>query len=360
MPKNIIIFSDGTGQEGGIGHHSNIYKLYKLVVNRHPQQIAYYSQGLGTGLHKVSGNISGMGISKNIINCYRFIFDHYQVGDKIYLFGFSRGAATMRSLANFIHHFGILPKARPELINQAYRLYKNTAQKNINKKAKAFVDRHHNIWAHIHFLGCFDTVAALGLPNKTLSGLLNKIPFFKHEFQDFTLSESVINAYHALAIDDKREAFQPLLWQKKSNKRQNIKQVWFCGMHTDIGGGYKESGLSDIPLQWMLGNAEQHGLLVFKDHQVAIKPNAHDTMHNSMAGIWNIIYKEKPRCGLSKTQPVIHESVIKRSQMPKYLGEPKYTPWILKCDHNIEKDSTKLIKKGLSRKTSGIKKQIKE
>src|SRR5512139_2780073 len=125
MPKNIIILSDGTGQEGGKGHDTNVYKLFRMLEDRTERQIVFYDQGLGTDGDRVGGMEFGKGIDKNILQCYRFLFDHYRSGDKVFLFGFSRGAATVRSLASFIHYFGFLPTARPELINQAYRIYKN-------------------------------------------------------------------------------------------------------------------------------------------------------------------------------------------------------------------------------------------
>jgi len=121
MAKNIVVFSDGTGQEGGEGADTNIYKLFKMVENRTKSQITFYDRGLGTGFRKIGGSVFGAGISHNIKECYRFIFDNYEAGDSIYLFGFSRGSTTVRSLSSFIHLFGILPKSRPELIDKAYK-----------------------------------------------------------------------------------------------------------------------------------------------------------------------------------------------------------------------------------------------
>ena len=124
MPKNIVVLSDGTGQEGGKGPPTNIYKFFQLLENRTDKQITFYDRGLGTGWKKISGNVSGAGITKNIKECYKFIFDNFGSEDKIFLLGFSRGAATVRSLSGFIQEFGILPKSRPELIDQAWKIYK--------------------------------------------------------------------------------------------------------------------------------------------------------------------------------------------------------------------------------------------
>ena len=118
MGKNIVVFSDGTGQKGGVNVNTNVYKLFNMVEDRTKRQITYYDPGLGTDLNKITGNIFGRGFSKNLLDCYKFIFENYEAGDDIYLFGFSRGAATVRSLSGFIHLFGVLPMARRD-INKA-------------------------------------------------------------------------------------------------------------------------------------------------------------------------------------------------------------------------------------------------
>ena len=109
MPKNIVIFSDGTGQKGGSEKNTNVYKLFNMIEDRTNKQIAFYDPGVGTDWRLVTGNISGRGITDNIKQCYEFLFDNFKAGDQLYLFGFSRGAATVRSLSSFIHMFGILP-----------------------------------------------------------------------------------------------------------------------------------------------------------------------------------------------------------------------------------------------------------
>ena len=137
MSKNIIVFSDGTGQEGGKGNNTNVYKLFNMIEDRTQKQISFYDRGLGTGLRKITGNIAGMGISKNILECYEFIFSNYCAGDNVFLFGFSRGATTVRSLSGFIHMFGILPKSRPELIKKAYRIYKKRKKVKREKRRRS-------------------------------------------------------------------------------------------------------------------------------------------------------------------------------------------------------------------------------
>lgn len=155
MPKNIVVLADGTGQEGGVGYNTNVYKIFNIIEDRTKDQIVYYDPGLGTSGLKLFKQMSGWGISQNIKDCYRFLFENFESGDRIYLIGFSRGAATVRSLSAFIHHFGILPKSRPDLIRQAYRIYRTGNPDKLEKKAKKFIGKHHTMWTRIKFLGCF-------------------------------------------------------------------------------------------------------------------------------------------------------------------------------------------------------------
>jgi len=338
MPKNIVVFSDGTGQEGGEGHDTNIYKLFNMIDDRSPKQVAFYDPGLGTGWRKLTGNVAGAGISTNILQCYEFIFEHFESGDQIFLMGFSRGAATVRSLSSFIHHFGILPKSRPELIERAYKIYKIDDADERKTKAGEFVDRHHNMWTRIKFLGCYDTVAALGSPFEAVSTLLNSIPGLGHKFHNFTLSESVENGDQALAIDDERRTFHPILWDAQAKDYQKIRQVWFAGMHTDVGGGYEEQNLSDIPLAWMTQRAVAHGLLLYPRHGVEIREDADGRMHDSRGSMIAKLYRREARSwpvGRSD-KPVIHESVLRRKKNRANEDNPPYRPWIVSLDHEVE------------------------
>lgn len=338
MPKNIVIFSDGTGQEGGKGANTNIYKLFNMVEDRTLRQISFYDRGLGTGWRKLSGNVGGAGISENILECYTFLFEHYEAGDQIYLFGFSRGAATVRSLSSFIHYFGIMPKSRPELIEQAYKIYECEDEVVRKSKAEQFLSAHHTMWTKIKFLGCYDTVAALGLPVKPLSVLINKIPGLKHKFHNFKLCETVENAYQALAIDDERETFHPILWDADVLPYQTIKQVWFCGMHTDVGGGYDEQAVSDIPLVWMKDMAVNHGLLIYPSNAVSINGDVNGYMHNSRGEGWTKLYPKKQRFWdpTRKDKPIVHKSVLLRKNNVNNNDNPPYKPWILEIEHEVE------------------------
>ncbi|MCB1984243.1 MAG: DUF2235 domain-containing protein [Burkholderiales bacterium] len=339
MPKNIVIFADGTGQEGGKGPSTNIDKLSKMIENNESRQIPFYDAGLGTGWRKISGNVGGKGISKNIIQCYTFISEKFEAGDQIYLFGFSRGAATVRSLSSFIDYFGILPKSRPELIEQAYKIYRIRDESKRKKKADEFIATHHTTWTKIRFLGCYDTVAALGIPIKPISVLIDYVPGFKHSFHNFKLSKCVENAHQALAIDDERKTFHPILWDPEILPHQTVKQVWFCGMHTDVGGGYEEQELSDIPLIWMKSMAVKHGLIIDSKNSVPIHSDVNGLMHNSRGKSWTKLYRKKQRYWDKdrKEKPIVHDSVLQRKKNVSNSDNPPYNPWILELEYDVEK-----------------------
>jgi hypothetical protein len=352
MPKNIVVLSDGTGQEGGKGHDTNIYKLFRMLEDRTERQVVFYDEGLGTDYRKFTGNAFGAGFSKNLLQCYQFIFDNYNAGDKIYLFGFSRGAATVRSLASFIHYFGILPKSRPELIEKAYKLYRRGQDKVgsgllkssqerediLNEKANEFIHEHPNQWAEIEFLGVWDTVPAIGLVAVAgLNSFLGKL--FKYNFHDFKLHPSIKNAYHALSIDDDRLWFHPSLLIEKTREDQIVEQVWFSGAHTDIGGGFDESGLSDVALEWMVEKAVSYGLRLYlgsrKHWNFVVAPDPTDRFHPPREGFGRIFVEGKRNDVWNKQgaeaefgPPIIHKSVLDRCK--KSRDENDRNPWILK------------------------------
>lgn len=339
MPKNIVVFSDGTGQEGGTDHNTNVYGLFNLLLDRSPRQISFYDRGIGTGWRKVTGNITGRGFSKNVIQCYQFIFENYQHDDKIFLFGFSRGAATVRSLAGFIHLFGILPKSRGNLIDEAWKIYKQKNHAKRKEKAETFIDMNHTQWANVEFLGVWDTVAALGVPNTRIDHIVNW--FIPHGFHDFGLSESVKHACHALAIDDQRKTFHPVFFNEKPKKDQTLRQVWFMGMHTDVGGGYKKKELSDIVLEWMVQHALKRNLHFYhntKRTEPSCTPNPNGWMHDSRDRFWKKkVFPAKQRYWKGEFgKAVIHESVKLRTASIDNKPDGGYSPWIRKHNHNPE------------------------
>lgn len=336
MKKNIVIFSDGTGQKGGIGSNTNVYKLFNMIEDRTQRQIAFYDSGLGTDWRKVTGAIAGAGITKNILDCYEFLFDNFEAEDEIFLFGFSRGAATVRSLTGFLHLFGILPRSRKDLIHQAFKIYKIKDYKRRNKKAKEFIAKHHTMWAKVRFLGVFDTVAALELPIPWLSVLLDRLT--PYTFHSFELSDTVVFARQALSINEERKTFAPVLWDAltTSEPKDRMKQVWFSGVHTDVGGGYPEEDLSNISLRWMMKEAKEKGLIFYEKSpvfQAVINAplNPDGIMHNEQKKFPGKLFKRAIRSWNKQThgEPCIHESVFKRKKNSDNGVDPVFSPWIV-------------------------------
>ena len=151
--------------------------------------------------------------------------------------------------------------------------------------------------------------------------------------EDLRLSDSVEHARQALAIDEARKLFHPTLWDRELKNYQSMKQVWFCGMHSDVGGGYPEQELSDIPLTWMIQEATQQGLRIYHRHQIALNPDSNGKMHDSSSRylgkevrFWDVATQGKPS---------IHASVIQRREAKKSTSEP-YNPWILRTEHEVE------------------------
>lgn len=351
MPKNIVVFSDGTGQDGGSERNTNVYKLFNMVENRTSRQTCFYDPGVGTGgLGRVGGLVTGWGFGRNVKDCYRFIFDRYESGDRIFLIGFSRGAATVRSLSYFIHLFGILPQGREKLVRKAWSIYTIDDQEKRRAEAEKFISYNHTMWTKVHFLGCYDTVAALGAPINWASRLIDRLPGFKHRFHDLRLSPAVVHAYHALALDDQRTTFHPLLWEpledeprRRAEGREplaceTLRQVWFAGSHTDVGGGYPSQELSDIPLVWLTQMAVDRGLHIYPGHRVPISENVDGKLHDPRAGFFGKLYRRRPRSWdtARSDRPVVHATVLKRKKGLTNADDPPYRCWLSEDGREVE------------------------
>jgi uncharacterized protein (DUF2235 family) len=298
-----------------------------------------------------------------------FLFNNFEAGDQIYLFGFSRGAATVRSLATFIELFGVLSASRQDLIREAFRIYtrrtnmenethvphdKRTALNEREKAAKAFVEKHHTMWTRVKYLGVWDTVAALGGTGKILNLITDKL--FPHRFHNFSLGPGVDFARHAISIDDERKTFHPIIWEKLDNdpNHDRLKQVWFCGVHTDVGGGYHEHELSYYSLDWMIRESEGKGLRFYKNspawkaylqlkQEAAVNENKliDGFMHNEQKSVIGKLYRREVRQWDEKRfgQICLHSSVKKRTKNSDNGHDPAYheSSWILKHqDYRIE------------------------
>jgi len=282
MPKRLIICCDGTWnkpdqQQDGVPTPTNVTKVALAAAPQdaagNPQMV-FYDKGVGTDWYsKLIGGAFGAGLSKNIQDAYRFLIANYEPNDFLYLFGFSRGAYTARSLAGLIRNSGLLRREFSGKVEDAYTLYRRRDDKSHPTDTEATLFRRSFCnEPRIHFLGVWDTVGALGIPLDGPLRFINKA----WQFHDVKLSRSVDHAYHALAIDEKRKAFAPTLWEQQENAgAQVLEQVWFAGVHSNVGGGYPKRGLSDLALLWMLRKAEACDLRFdLARIPVAIRPNA--------------------------------------------------------------------------------------
>jgi uncharacterized protein (DUF2235 family) len=320
MSKNIVLCSDGTGKAGGAILNTNVFRLYKAVDLQNENQIAFYDNGIGSTGFKTLRLISGafgFGFQKNVMNLYAYLAKRYEPGDKIYMYGFSRGAATIRALAGMIQAVGLIDTKNDSVrtggrldqiklryqIFKALRLYKRAA-KNQKKVEKFKTSKTHGA-VDIEVLGVWDTVEALGFPQDSswiligISMLIDKVTniFFPHRFYNFQLDRNVKNVYHALAIDDERRTFAPLMFDETADERpENIEQVWFAGSHSNVGGGLPRTGLSMIALDWMMKKSSNHGLKfntnLWDDVKEGMNPAGH--LKYSRRGM-NGYYRFKPR-----------------------------------------------------------------
>ena len=336
MSKRLIVCSDGTWNRPDSHNPTNVVKMARAIVPTAADgkaQVVFYDKGVGTGniLDRITGGAFGGGLEQNIGDAYRFLMHNYDDGDEIFLFGFSRGAYTVRSTAGLIRNSGLLRKARADLFTEAYRLYRDNAVHPDSDEAKRFRNNNSRE-VGIHFLGVWDTVGALGIPVRGLRWLTRG----KHQFHDVELSGSVKNAYQALAIDEKRGPFVPSIWASKQKPGQTVEQVWFAGVHTDVGGGYRDTGLSDIAFQWMHSKAESCGLTFDKDYLVAVlHPDVSIPMRNSKAGLYKFTrgFVRRLTPGEGSTEAV-HPAVIARREthglsynprnLADYLDHPEH------------------------------------
>lgn len=291
MSKNIVICCDGTDNSYG-PENTNVVKLFAML-DRTPEQVLFYDPGLGTfgapgSWSRVKrwwtqflGRAFGLGFEDNLFEAYRFLMEHYQEGDRIYLFGFSRGAFIVRTLAALVHMCGLLHKDSANLVPYAFRLLEKEDFLTATGFKATFARP-----VPIHFLGVWDTVKSLRNAN----------PFQEDSYPYTAKNPDVAYVRHAVAIDERRCYFRQNRWSPSPG--QDVKEVWFAGVHSDVGGGYPEpeSALSKLALQWMVREAEDAHLSIDPARKAATLPAA-DTAtatapactgmpHNSLTWIW--------------------------------------------------------------------------
>jgi uncharacterized protein (DUF2235 family) len=267
MPKNIVICCDGTGNEFG-KQRSNVVKLYEVLV-RNENQVIYYHPGVGTmGARsaltaigkwwtRVIGLAFGYGISDNIADAYQFLMKAFEPEDRVYVFGFSRGAYTARALCGMLHVVGLITEGNEGLIPYAIRMIK---RKGLDFQVAAEFKKTFSRDCRPFFVGLWDTVSSVGWVYDVV----------RFPFTNASSNPDFQTIRHAVSIDERRAFFRQNLFGAPHNSQQDVREVWFAGVHSDVGGSYpeSESQLSKIALKWMLCEAELAGL--------AVNPNRRD------------------------------------------------------------------------------------
>ena len=376
-PKNIILCSDGTGNSAGIVAITNVRRLYQALDLSDPtKQIAYYDDGVGTGGSKVARlleGVFGIGLARNVRELYRFLCEMYRPGDRIYLFGFSRGAFTVRVLAAVITTCGIVDKKKlrsvstPRAVRWAYRCFRGNHKAALLsmplrrlrnyladrlRKMPTSPEHFRKCFSHgderVEVLGLWDTVSAYGMPIDEFASIFNSL-IYRIRFRSQEISWKIRRVYHALALDEERRTFKPLLVESVDNLPDRtpastlVEQVWFPGMHSDVGGGYANYNLALVSLEWMIARVRLQpggrGLIFSPAALSAIQQQASifGEMHDSRSGLARIYRPEirnlaqlcRPRgVAVANTAvaqsylPVLHESVIQRVEQ----GIQDYSP----------------------------------
>lgn len=325
--KRIITCSDGTWNRPNIDEKTNVQKMFDFIKRRDAngvEQVKIYDEGIGSSgnaLVRMFNGATGKGIDENIRDIYKFICWNYETGDDLFLFGFSRGAYTARSLAGLIRKCGIIRHNDIDLVAKAYELYRNKSVLSGDEKAVQFRKENSYESATIKLIGVWDTVGSLGIPLHFLQWYNKR----RYTFYDTRLSSIIEHAYHALAVDERRKNFVPTLWEKSAEEPKGFKQVleqrWFPGVHSNVGGGYPDTGLSDIALKWLFRKAAAVGLEM--DQRIHELPDKYDaTIYDSTKGLFSLLPKATRKIVVDNIESFIDESVYRRMEI---LGD-KYRP----------------------------------
>jgi hypothetical protein len=369
MPRNIVVCCDGTGNQYG-AENSNVVKLY-WTLSAPDKQVAYYHPGVGTmgsrnalsaigkWWTRVRGLAFGYGFSDNIADVYSFLMREFRPGDQVFVFGFSRGAYTARALCGLLHMFGLLTPGNEALIPYALRLYKSNDPEKFHIadgfRTTFCVD------CKPYFLGLWDTVSSVGW-------ILDPIGIKSGHLPYTAALPDVPILRHAVSIDERRAFFRQNLIYTES-PTQNLKQVWFGGVHSDVGGSYaeSESGLSKIALRWMLCEAQSAGLMLDPQKVIDVlggeipyaPPDPRAQLHKSLHGFWwlgevwpkrhfypvavpgqdKLDYKSNLRCNLARPRTIPEGAHIHQSVFDRMRDVPAYRPKNLPQQYVVEQQT---------------------
>lgn len=350
--KRLIVCCDGTWnnpeqEDNGIPCPTNVVKIRNAIAKEDADgnsQLVYYHPGVGgedKGVVSAAlGGAIGMGISRHICSAYHWLATRYEEGDEIYLFGFSRGAFTARSLGGMLGR-GLLdlrnvkPKESWERVHTAYD--KGYRIKDAKRKSWAKTDWtffHGPKPTPVHFIGVWDTVGALGIPDDLeLLNLFDKPQNWA--FHDASLGDHIRHARHAMAIDEVRSSFSITRWdniaKRNNDDEKSAEELWFPGVHSDVGGGYAHCDLSDGALKWMMDESEAKGLAFRNGVQNQLNPNPLGLMHKSFKGAFAAL-RSRPRnipAMVSRNQKQFHESALTRQEASPIEYDPYHPTQLL-------------------------------
>jgi uncharacterized protein (DUF2235 family) len=373
MPRRIVLLSDGTGNSSASFWRTNVWRMFCALDLTSSDQVACYDDGVGTSSFKplaILGGAFGIGLRRNVISLYKFACRNFRApGDEIYAFGFSRGAFTIRVVIGLIIDQGLIPAANiseSELDKRARQAYRNYHRAHFHtnwglivKQIRKWFGQNiapqtappagHNIPV-IRFLGLWDTVAAYGLPIDEMTRGVSQW-LWPLEIPSHSLHASVQRACHALSLDDERTTFHPVLWDESTQVPQaatprftsgeRISQIWFAGVHANVGGGYPDDSLAHIPLYWIIQEAKVCGLTFKIDDPDAIAEikQAQDKdgrLYDSRSGagsyyrygprrlsrLCNELFSRTLEDSVSISRPKIDESVLRRIQNNAHVYAP--------------------------------------
>ena len=321
--KNIVVCCDGTGAEyGRDSENTNVVRLFELLIPDGDDQISYYDPGVGTysplgnpfrsWLEKQVMMASGRGITLSVQKAYKYLMDYFEPEDRVFLFGFSRGAHTVRELASLIQRCGLLTKGSENLIPYAIRIWQSGDGNRMSGFRMTFSRQN----CKPHLIGVWDAVAAVGW--------LAWRRYYKHRQPSPEISFS----YHAAAIDENRWYFQISDWdENQATEGQIIEQVWFPGSHGDVGGPGQDRRVSNIPLAWMLGKAESHGMLLAEGWRDRLPQDATGGIRQPRRSVWRLAPPKKraiPKGAKIHRSAVRREEILGDAYRPTNLPEPEH------------------------------------
>ena len=372
--KRLAVFLDGTWNV--VGDNTNVWRLKSLCApsdSSGTEQLSYYEKGVNGFL----GGAFGKGLDGNITDSYQWLINNYEVEDDIFIFGFSRGAYTARSLAGFVAKCGLLKAGAPLGVKQLYERYRRPNERTI----WALLDAQQNgtigeitleeqwmlkysMAIHIKLVGVWDTVGELGIPLFSFPGISRSTL----GFLTTGLRRPIDFGFHALAVDEHRQVYSPTLWTVKALNHPDpdaapprpitsVEQRWFVGAHANVGGGYESDLLPQIPLRWLMKKASLHGLAFRNDVDLdgdELKAPITDSYRTFMYGIYHWFSRpyyrplaESPKVAKDGTEKTVNEtidaSVFARWNNDRNYRPPNLVEWANRQQVNIEKINTSVL-----------------